>query len=67
MSVALPDQIVHTYGGRVETRPEEPDAAGLLGMGGAKTSHATDQDICATINRNYGFAIFVLERILRIL
>jgi hypothetical protein len=64
MSVVLPDQIVHTYGGRVETGPEEPDAAGLLGMGGAKTSQAIDQDIRAAINRNYGLTIFVLKRIL---
>jgi hypothetical protein len=64
MSVALPDKIVHTYGGRVETGPEEPDAASLLGMGGGKTSHAVDQDIRAAINRNYGLTVFVLERIL---
>jgi hypothetical protein len=64
MSVALPDQIVHTYGGRVETGPEEPEAADLLGIGGVKTSHAIDQDIRAAINRNYGLAIFVLKRIL---
>ena len=64
MSVALPDQIVHTYGGRIETRPEEPDAAGLLGIGGAKISHAKDQDIRAAINRDYGLTIFVLEWIL---
>jgi hypothetical protein len=63
MSKALPEKIVHTYGGRVETGPEEPDAAGLLGMGSAKTSHAIDQDIRAAINRNYGLTVFVLERI----
>ena len=63
MSMALPVKIIHTYGGRVETGPEEPDAAGLLGMGSAKTSHAIDQDIRAAINRNYGLTIFVLERI----
>jgi len=50
MSVELPDQIVHTYRGRVKTGPEEPDEAGLFGMGGAKTSHAIDQDIRAAIN-----------------
>jgi hypothetical protein len=64
MSVALPDQIVHTYGGRVEIGPEEPDAACQLGMGSAETFHAIDQDIRAAINRNYGLTIFVLERIL---
>ncbi len=63
MSVALPDQIVHTYRGREETGPEEPEATGLLGMGGTKASHAIDQDIRAAINRNYGSTIFVLERI----
>ena len=60
MSVVLSDQIVHTYGGCVETGPEDPDAAGLLGMGDAKISQAIDQDIRAAINRNYGLAIFVL-------
>lgn len=64
MSVALPEQNVHTYGRRVETGPEVPDAAGLLGMGSAKTFQAIDQDIRAAINRNYGLTIFVLEWIL---
>jgi hypothetical protein len=63
MSVALPEKIVYTYGGRVEAGPEEPDAAGLLGVGGGKTSHAIDQDIRTAINRNYGLTILVLERI----
>jgi hypothetical protein len=64
MRVALPEQIEHTYRGRVETGPEEPDAPSVLGMGGAKTSHAIDQDIRAAINRNHGLSVFVLKWIL---
>ncbi len=50
MSMTLPDQIVHTHGGRVETGPKEPDTAGHIGMRGAETSQAIDQGICAAIN-----------------
>ena len=59
------DQVVHTYRRGVEARPKEPDTAGLR-MRARETFHALDQDVCAVINRKYGLAVLVLERILRV-